>query len=397
MAFVKNEKRYTVKQLVKMNEKGQIRGDLAIQRNEVWDLKRKSLLIHSLMVGFPVPVIFAEDTGDKYLWLLDGKQRTSAIFGYVGGAYPLHRDTPDVVKEDGTVISVRNKFFSELDEELQDAIYDYNLLIWSFRGMTEEDKEEMFIRLNGGMPLKSVELLRVHAGSNLMDVVTKLKHMSFFEKSVNISKSVKNRFGDEESIFQIMYLMDSNTPYVGFGSDELRQFIQDIRWRGGLENEFVQMLETVTEYLGEAFPVREGFIKKVNIPMLFYTASKAIEMNIPAKKFGGWAQQFFEENAKDTPYAEACKSGTGKPDKVATRVKLMMEHFEANIHNAKDYYSEKYEKELAKEKARIEAEEATKEVAADTEVLTVDGEAVVDVQTHEQQNQEQDQGQSVEV
>ena len=35
-------------------EKGQVSFDCAVQRNPVWDMSRKSLLIHSMIEGYPI-------------------------------------------------------------------------------------------------------------------------------------------------------------------------------------------------------------------------------------------------------------------------------------------------------------------------------------------------------
>ena len=58
------------------------------QRNFVWDIKRASRLIESLIVGLPVPQIFLyEQSRDKYL-VIDGQQRLMSIYYFVKGKFP---------------------------------------------------------------------------------------------------------------------------------------------------------------------------------------------------------------------------------------------------------------------------------------------------------------------
>ncbi|WJJ55358.1 hypothetical protein QB910_000114 [Dabrowskivirus KKP3916] len=364
MSFERSEKSFTIRQFVNKAEKGQLHFDLAIQRNEVWDNLRKSLLIHSILVGFPIPVLFAEDTGDNDLWFMDGKQRGSTILKFHSGDLVLHKDTPDVELDDGTPCIVANKTFEELPKELQNRLDDYSLHIWQFKNMTEEEKETMFLRLNNGIPLKQEELYRVRAGEKINAFVQEIKSMWFWKKSVNLSRTVKNRFGDEGAIYQILYLLDNNGKPVGFAASELNDFIDDIRERG-IEADFKMLVKSITHYLGEAVPYKEMFLKKVNLPMLYVMANKAIQMGIPAPKFGGWAQQFFEDNkSADTEYSKACANGTGKVEKVRARLQAMQKHFDEYVTIAKNYQNDKWDKERAKLEAQGISWNAYPEVAS---------------------------------
>ena len=58
------------------------------QRNFIWDVKRASRLIESIIVGLPVPQIFLyEQKGNNYL-VIDGQQRLMSIYYFVKGRFP---------------------------------------------------------------------------------------------------------------------------------------------------------------------------------------------------------------------------------------------------------------------------------------------------------------------
>ena len=58
------------------------------QRNFIWDVKRASRLIESMIVGLPVPQIFLyEQKGNNYL-VIDGQQRLMSIYYFVKGRFP---------------------------------------------------------------------------------------------------------------------------------------------------------------------------------------------------------------------------------------------------------------------------------------------------------------------
>ena len=79
---------WTAKQLCKMMDKGTINFDNSVQRGYVWDLKRKSLLIDSMINSYPIPPFYAAKNENGYD-MLDGKQRASAIHEFISGKFAL--------------------------------------------------------------------------------------------------------------------------------------------------------------------------------------------------------------------------------------------------------------------------------------------------------------------
>ena len=58
------------------------------QRNYVWDIRRASKLIESLVIGLPVPQVFLyEEARNKFL-VIDGQQRLMTIYYFVKQRFP---------------------------------------------------------------------------------------------------------------------------------------------------------------------------------------------------------------------------------------------------------------------------------------------------------------------
>ena len=58
------------------------------QRNYVWDLKRASKLIESMIIGLPIPQIFLyEESRNKFL-VIDGQQRLMSIYYFIKQRFP---------------------------------------------------------------------------------------------------------------------------------------------------------------------------------------------------------------------------------------------------------------------------------------------------------------------
>lgn len=58
------------------------------QRNYIWDLKRASRLIESLVIGLPVPQLFLYEENRNSFLVIDGQQRLLSIYFFVKGRFP---------------------------------------------------------------------------------------------------------------------------------------------------------------------------------------------------------------------------------------------------------------------------------------------------------------------
>ncbi len=97
------------------------------QRNYVWDIKRASKLIESIIIGIPIPQIFLyEEAKNKFL-VIDGQQRYMTIYYYMKKRFPKkekrmelrvifdeHGGVPDEILND-------NEYFSDFNLKLPTA------------------------------------------------------------------------------------------------------------------------------------------------------------------------------------------------------------------------------------------------------------------------------------
>ena len=64
------------------------------QRNYVWDIKRASKLIESLLVGLPIPQLFLYEEKRNSFLVVDGQQRLMSIFYFLSGRFPRREKRP---------------------------------------------------------------------------------------------------------------------------------------------------------------------------------------------------------------------------------------------------------------------------------------------------------------
>lgn len=78
---------FNLSTLVSFIESGAIKIP-GFQRNYVWDLKRASKLIESIIIGLPIPQIFLYEEGRNSFLVIDGQQRLMSIYYFWKGRFP---------------------------------------------------------------------------------------------------------------------------------------------------------------------------------------------------------------------------------------------------------------------------------------------------------------------
>lgn len=64
------------------------------QRNYVWDIKRASSLIESIVIGLPIPQLFLYETGKNDFLVVDGQQRLMSIYYFIKKRFPKMEARP---------------------------------------------------------------------------------------------------------------------------------------------------------------------------------------------------------------------------------------------------------------------------------------------------------------
>lgn len=156
------------------------RGELIIpkvQRDLVWTLSQKQLLIDSLIKDFDIPKVYFREVRsgeEKKFEIIDGQQRLNAIFDFMDDKYPLPKDS-DPFEDEETA----DKIWSQLSTDLQIILQSRSLDVVTLQGYTDAETDETFLRLQNGTPLKAPEKRRAIPG-NMRDVVETLSNNSVF-------------------------------------------------------------------------------------------------------------------------------------------------------------------------------------------------------------------------
>src|SRR5579871_3031431 len=98
------------------------------QRNYVWDIKRASRLIESLLIGLPIPQIFLYEEDKNRFLVIDGQQRLMSIYYFIKRRFPREEKRSElrqVFDKHGTIppdILENDEYFTKFNLRLSDPV-----------------------------------------------------------------------------------------------------------------------------------------------------------------------------------------------------------------------------------------------------------------------------------
>lgn len=154
------------------------------QREEVINRKKSSEIIESLLLGIKLPPIFIFKSKDGVSEVIDGQQRILSILAFLGREYMNERGEKvrsnkndfSLLLKDCILTNLNGKHFSQLDEDLQDKITNFDLWVIEINHKNNPDFEplDLFIRLNNKpYPIKddTFEMWNSYLDRGLIDTI----------------------------------------------------------------------------------------------------------------------------------------------------------------------------------------------------------------------------------
>ncbi len=187
----------------------------SFQRNFVWDIKRASKLIESIIMGLPIPQLFFYEEEKNKFSVIDGQQRLMTLYYFIKGRFPKKEKRYELRKifdSQGKIpasILSDNTYFQNFVLKLKELVPDKSnrLNDFGYDNLRTDDKQtfnlrtirsiiirqhepkgdkssmyEIFYRLNtGGMNLKPQEIR------------TSLYHSKFYSRLSKMNLDVRWR------------------------------------------------------------------------------------------------------------------------------------------------------------------------------------------------------------
>ena len=269
------------------------------QRGPVWSVNHQQLFIDSILRDYDIPKLYLRTVdGGSHTWeVIDGQQRLRAIWGLFANGFPLSADSDPV---DGQAIA--NLFHTDLHHKLRQRLQTYQLAVVIIDDATDSEVEDMFIRLQNGVPLNSAEKRHAISGTIRDFIHNVATNHSFMTTSVRFPN---NRYAHDESVAQMMLVEKQRGPTL-LRHTQLKQLYEVNRSFNTGPSE-AKKLKTVLNFLKRAFPVRTPELNKVNVISLYILASGALvryALSNRATEFGEWFIDFEHRRQADDQIPE---------------------------------------------------------------------------------------------
>jgi hypothetical protein len=312
--------------------------DLApqFQRRDVWDQKKQSKFIESLIMNVPVPPVFlGENAYGKYV-VLDGRQRLTALVKFLNNEYKL----------------VGLKVWKELNEDqfsdLQHKKLDVSLMrrflpaVVLLKESSPEVKYDVFERLNtGGLNLNTMEIRNAVYRGKFTDLLHECAKYKPFRELWDIPGNVKereknltySRMIDLEQVLRFFALSSAQKTkpkraafktYLGnFMSTRNAEYEADPKLAAADKQLFESAVDGCIATLGKTAFVRNGTLRSAPLAdALMYALAPLSKTQRDDAKIQKAVQQARAQLLSDPSFLETLAQGTNGKAKIEQRLEL---------------------------------------------------------------------------
>lgn len=286
-----------------------------LQRREgVWSKSAKSLLIDSLLRGYPVNPVYT--VIDEKQAVIDGVQRLSTCYDYINDGFALSKDL-EPIELDGQIYEITGKKFSKLDNPVKDELMSAQIQVYEITEYTDKEVRDMFSRLNGGKPLNSVQKMTPEMSDDLSNTIFDIISHPFFAKVLTPAQ-LKSSV-DQSIALEILMLSEINNEYDfgSFSRKDKEKFIEYYNNKVNIDK--IKMVKQGLNKLDEAFDENIK-IPKTSVSFIVYTYYRCIKDKKNTAKLTDLVKQFLDNYDSNEEYKSYIQNGTSSAESVKSRL-----------------------------------------------------------------------------
>ncbi|AGV74225.1 DUF262 domain-containing protein [Lactococcus cremoris] len=277
---------YPINYINSLFNEGEIYAPSYQREQSQWDIFFKSRFIESLILNYPIPMLFLADNEDGKMEIIDGLQRISTIAEFLG----VDDDESSEFELDKlTKIPLLNgKVFAELPDSERRRLKNKALRVIVLKKTTPEDaRRELFDRLNtSSLKAKPSEVRYGREENNeLMRLIVELSQNSDFIETTNLSKQMLGKKEDYELIARFFAYSYNRHSFKGRVANFVDEYISSAgkEWTTKKKTMFTQDFNSTMKFVNENF--ERGFQKedRDQTPHVRFEAI-AVGVNLALKK-----------------------------------------------------------------------------------------------------------------
>ncbi len=314
----------------------------------VWDTRRQSRLIESMLLRIPLPVLYAAEDEYERWEIVDGIQRLSTIVRFIDST--VIESEPLVLSGLEYLTSYEGKTFEELSPRMKLRLRETELVIHLIRkGTPVEVKFNIFARINtGGMALSAQELRHAITPGPARTILADWATNDAFRQATDYS--VRDvRMDDRELILRFLafYLLGVQQ----YKQPDMDGFlIKAMKTLNGLSNSDIERAKGAFDSaMQSAYAIfaNDSFRKRYSQNVGRFPINKAIFeaisvtlANLPSGTIGVLVSKKEEVRSNfirlcnDREFEASISQGTGDVTKVARRFQSIEHLFERTYGNA---------------------------------------------------------------
>lgn len=270
------EHKFSVIDLCDQIAEGLIELNPHFQRDSVWG-RQKSELIESILMGIPIPPIYAYQTNSGRFDIIDGKQRLACVSDFYNNKFKLN--------DLENLSSLNGKNFEGLEQKYQAQIKRYQFNFYVILPDTDERiKYDIFKRVNrGGVNLNNQEMRNALYHGKVTDLIDEMSKILSFKRATGFDTKkdirMKDRYLTLRFVAFYLFINHHTTIDTINGIDNfLRDIMKDINNNKikfdfkTLKANFKKAMDFIEQYYDDSLfrfaPKKEGQrIRKLNIPL----------------------------------------------------------------------------------------------------------------------------------
>ena len=344
----------TVESIKRSIKNGTLRDDNPLQRaTENWNNEMKGNLIVTALNGFGIPgIVFCErNVGESYVTeIIDGLQRCSSFISFTDNAYRISKkverpiisyqvfkgyDDNGLPVNENAEFDVRGKKFSDLPEQLQEKLLDYNITVDTYKKCSNEDVEYHIRRLNSSRSMNHSQRALTFVGTNFALMIKRISNKGFFRDTY---KATDFKNGNIQRLISESVMLINFEEGWTSSPEKIGAYLNE-NANGEQFKEFGDMVDRVDDIIDEEtrklFTMKDSFI-------WFRVFSDFSSMGIADEKFNDFLANWETLKTKDVNGREFADLNT-KATKDLSSIQAKIDYIEALMY---EFFGEEKEEEI---------------------------------------------------